>query len=135
MIGTEYKRRQHLSKEINSIVSVMSAISNLDDVDILWINDNLSYFKRNLLDMTFHKIDTDSPIYQISEFGFEFYNLAEKYEFSRKIKMSTDKFDRFLLFLKEQMETSFKYQYYLNDMETKRVQIQSFDKNNEYGKG
>ena len=126
MIGTEYKRRQHLSKEINSIVSVMSAISNLDDVDILWINDNLSYFKRNLLDMTFHKIDNDSSLYHVSEFAFEFYNLAEKYEFSRKIKMSADKFDRFLLFLKEQMETSFKYQYYLNDMEKRRVQHDAY---------
>jgi superfamily I DNA/RNA helicase len=128
MIGTEYKRRQHLSKEINSIVSVMSAISNLDDIDILWINDNLSYFKRNLLDMTFHKIGNDSPIYQVSEFGFEFYNLAEKYEFSKKLKMPTDKFDKFLLFLKEQMETSFKYQYYLNDMEKRRVQNDAFNK-------
>ena len=128
MIGTEYKRRQHLSKEINSIVSVMSAISNLDDIDILWINDNLSYFKRNLLDMTFHKIGTDSPIHQVSEFGFEFYNLAEKYEFSKKLKMPADKFDKFLLFLKEQMETSFKYQYYLNDMEKRRVQNDAFGK-------
>ena len=128
MIGTEYKRRQHLSKEINSIVSIMSAISNLDDIDILWINDNLSYFKRNLLDMTFHKIGNDSPIYQISEFGFEFYNLAEKYEFSKKLKMPADKFDKFLLFLKEQMEISFKYQYYLNDMEKRRVQNDAFNK-------
>jgi superfamily I DNA/RNA helicase len=128
MIGTEYKRRQHLSKEINSIVSVMSAISNLDDIDILWINDNLSYFKRNLLDMTFHKIGNDNPIYQVSEFGFEFYNLAEKYEFSKKLKMPADKFDKFLLFLKEQMETSFKYQYYLNDMEKRRVQNDAFGK-------
>ena len=96
MIGTEYKRRQHLSKEINSIVSVMSAISNLDDVDILWINDNLSYFKRNLLDMTFHKIDNDSSLYHVSEFAFE------------------------------QMETSFKYQYYLNDMEKRRVQHDAY---------
>jgi hypothetical protein len=128
MIGTEYKRRQHLSKEINSIVSVMSAISNLDDIDILWINDNLSYFKRNLLDMTFHKIGTDNPIYQVSEFAFEFYNLAEKYEFSKKLKMPADKFDKFLLFLKEQMEASFKYQYYLNDMEKRRVQNEAFGK-------
>ena len=128
MIGTEYKRRQHLSKEINSIVSIMSAISNLDDIDILWINDNLSYFKRNLLDMTFHKIGNDNALYHISEFGFEFYNLAEKYEFSKKLKMPADKFDKFLLFLKEQMETSFKYQYYLNDMEKRRVQNDAFGK-------
>ena len=126
MIGTEYKRRQHLSKEVNNIVNVMSAISNLEDEDLLWINDKLSYFKRNLLDMAFHKINNDSPIYQVSQFGFELYNLAEKYELSKKIKMSPDKFDKFLFLLKEQMETSFRYQYYLNDMETKRIQIEAF---------
>lgn len=126
MINTEYKRRQHLNKEINSIVSAMSAISNLEDEELVWINDKLSYFKKNLLDMAFHKIESNSPIHQVSEFGFELYNLAEKYELSKKIKMSPDKFDKFLLVLKEQMETSFKYQYYLNDMETKRIQIDAF---------
>jgi hypothetical protein len=126
MINTEYKRRQHLSKEVNSIVNVMSAISNLEDEDLLWINDKLSYFKKNLLDMSFHKINNDSAIYQVSQFGFELYNLAEKYELSKKIKMSPDKFDKFLFLLKEQMEISFKYQYYLNDMEIKRIQIEAF---------
>jgi hypothetical protein len=128
MIGSENKRRQHLSKEVNSIISAMSAISNLPDEDIIWINDKLSYFKRNLLDMSFHKIQSDSSLYKVSEFGFELYNLAEKYEFTKKIKMPVDKFDKFLLVLKETMETSFKYQYLLDDMEMRRVQIDAFDK-------
>ncbi len=128
MINSEYKRRQHLSKEVNAIVASMAAISKLPDEDTVWINDKLSYFKRNMLDMAFHKIDTDNQLYTVSNFAYELYNLAEKYEITKKIKLPTEKFDKFLSLLKVNMDISFKNQYHLDDMEKYRVQTTSFDK-------
>jgi len=129
MINSEHKRRQHLSREVNSIVSAMIAISKLPDSDTIWINDKLSYFKRNMLDMSFNTFETSNPLNDISKFAYEIYNVAEKYEISKKISLPTEKFDTFLLLLKKQMEDSFKYQYLLDDMERARVSRDAFSKN------
>jgi hypothetical protein len=58
MIHSEYTRRKHLSKDVNELVTSMIAVSDISENELKFINDNLSYFKRNLQDMGFHQFNS-----------------------------------------------------------------------------
>jgi len=126
MMHTEFIRRNHLSKDVNGLVSAMIAVSDISEDKLTFINDNLSYFKRNLQDMSFHKFSNEHELYEVYLFSNELYDLVEKYEISKKVKLPLDKFDLFLDTLHRIMKLSLQMQYSIDNLEKRRVQIEAF---------
>jgi hypothetical protein len=126
MIHSEYTRRKHLSKDVNELVTSMIAVSDISEDELKFINDNLSYFKRNLQDMGFHQFNSSHDLYEISQFAYSFYDLVEKYEISKKISLSLDKFDEMLRTLHRIIKKSLQLQFILDNMEKSRVQKEAF---------
>jgi hypothetical protein len=126
MIHSEYTRRKHLSKDVNELVTSMIAVSDISENELKFINDNLSYFKRNLQDMGFHQFNSSHDLYEISQFAYSFYDLVEKYEISKKISLSLDKFDEMLRTLHRIIKQSLQLQFILDNMEKSRVQKEAF---------
>jgi hypothetical protein len=127
MIHSEYRRRKHLSKDVNELVTSMIAVSDISEDELKFINDNLSYFKRNLQDMGFHQFNSSHDLYEISQFAYSFYDLVEKYEISKKISLSLDKFDEMLKTLHRIIKQSLQLQFILDNMEKSRVQKEAFE--------
>ena len=127
MIHSEYRRRKHLSKDVNELVTSMIAVSDISEDELKFINDNLSYFKRNLQDMGFHQFNSSHDLYEISQFAYSFYDLVEKYEISKKISLSLDKFDEMLRTLHRIIKQSLQLQFILDNMEKSRVQKEAFE--------
>jgi hypothetical protein len=104
----------------------MIAVSDISDDELKFINDNLSYFKRNLQDMGFHQFNSTHDLYEISQFAYNFYDLVEKYEISKKISLSLDKFEEMLHTLHRIIKQSLQLQFILDNMEKSRVQKEAF---------
>jgi hypothetical protein len=65
-------------------------------------------------------------LYEISQFAYNFYDLVEKYEISKKISLPLDKFEEMLHTLHRIIKQSLQLQFILDNMEKSRVQKEAF---------